>query len=52
MDYTYSVDIIFKSSGEIVKHSDVVGMSKAHKLADGIRINLNDLYWVRVAKQD
>jgi hypothetical protein len=52
MNNTYSVDIIFKSSGEVVKHSDIVGMSKAHKLADGIRINLNDGYWVRVTKQD
>ena len=52
MNYTYSVDIIFKSSGEVVKHSNVIGIGKAHKLAGGIRINLNDGYYVRVTKQD
>tara|TARA_R100000541_G_scaffold58810_1_gene70732 strand:- start:33713 stop:33889 length:177 start_codon:yes stop_codon:yes gene_type:complete len=52
MDFTYSVDIIFKSTGEVVKRSDVIGMSKAHKLAEGIRINLNDGYFVRITKQD
>lgn len=53
MNYTYSVDVIDKNSGESVKHLDVIGMQKAHKTAKGIKINLNhDMYFVRVTKQD
>lgn len=47
MNHTYTVKVVNRTSGEVVKELDVIGVSKAGKVLDGISINLNkDAYYV------
>jgi len=53
MNYTYSVDVIERASGQPVKQMDVIGFNMAQKAKRGLEINLNhSKYFVKVTKQD
>ncbi len=42
MDYTYTVNVIEKSTGDIVKSSEVVGGSKAMRLARALKLKTDE----------
>ena len=53
MDYTYTVSIIEKSTGDIVKSSEVVGGSKAMRLARALRLKADESkFYVTTARND
>ena len=53
MDYTYTVNIIEKSTGDVVKSSDVVGGSKAMRLARSLKLKADESkFYVTTTRND
>ena len=53
MVYTYTVNIIEKYSGEIVKSSEVVGGSKAMRLARALKLKTDESkFYVTTTRND
>ena len=53
MNYTYTVNIINRNTGEAVKQIETCGINKASKVKRGVEINLDhELYFVNITRND
>lgn len=53
MNYTYTIKVIEKSTGDVCKELEAISLGRAIKIRKGIEVNLNHTeYFVSVTKND